>query len=631
MEAIINLTSTGLIFDDLTIDWCNRISDDFAVSQIDMELVERGNGFYKLTNPNITEDTDFYVYETATPENFAVGIFGIADGDIAQQSTLDTIMGGGFTNESLEELMVAVKTRLASKSYVVGGASPTGVTVSNGTVLSPGVEGDWVTLMSNVNQEYFKVQESGNFEIILDYDNNIDTPYTTFTFVGRYIGSTNHRVEIELWDYTLGDWVDVDVQPRDIPNTSQDTVIQFDVPDGDFYQGTGPYSAQIRITHEPATVAWHELWIDTMSFGEIERIYVPADNAGIQSANLGIVNESQRILSMVESQRGSHTGITNVYYWDPVGGDDANDGLTPDTAKLTYSHGVADGVHSLLTDSNHDVIIIYPGSPSGATEINEQIIIDTRYTFLRGPGRDAYVNWTGENSPAITLAAEGTELSGVRINTDQGTAPCLHITGDFAFVHDIWIDSSAGHGIFIDNANHCMINEFLIEDAATGGGADAIRVQGDGTGARRNLISDGRIINNNADGITITGANTGNNMIFGELAIQDNTGYGINDTATANSTIVIGPSISVANNNSGGDQMQLLGTGSTALNLNQYAEEATLANVQVIAQKAADAAFGTYQLDVPNSQLVLLNESSVEVARWDLTPDYVNPSGKTRV
>lgn len=91
MEAIINLTSTGLVFGDITIDWCKKISDDTDVSQVGMTLVERGNGFYKLTNPNITEDTDFYVKETATPANFAIGIFGIADGDMALQSTLLTV------------------------------------------------------------------------------------------------------------------------------------------------------------------------------------------------------------------------------------------------------------------------------------------------------------------------------------------------------------------------------------------------------------------------------------------------------------------------------------------------------------------------------------------------------------
>lgn len=88
MEAIINLTSIELVFDDLTVDWCKEIVSNTPVDETGMTLIERGNGFYKLTNPNITVDTDFYIKETLTPENFAVGIFGIADGDIALNSTV---------------------------------------------------------------------------------------------------------------------------------------------------------------------------------------------------------------------------------------------------------------------------------------------------------------------------------------------------------------------------------------------------------------------------------------------------------------------------------------------------------------------------------------------------------------
>lgn len=622
---------TGLVDGDITVE-ISKNGEALFTDISAVTVTEAGYGWYNIPLTSSHTDTlgDLVVRATATDADSAERLSSVvANLEVDTYTNLETIKGGGFTNETLEELMAAIKTRLASKSYIVSGASPTGVTVVDGTIAS----GDYTT-MSTINQDYFKVQETGNFTITLDYAGNVTEEFTTFTFAGRYIGSTNHRIDIQIYNYQTTTWDDVLVTPRDIPNTSQDIIIEFDVPGtvSDYFDGTAPnLSAQIRIVHEPAVVVWHELWIDAISFGEIERIYVPADNAGIQSANLGIVNESQKLLSVIESQRGSHTGITNVYYWDPVNGDDTNDGLTPETAKFTYSHLSAGGIHSLLSDSNHDVIIIYPGSPSGPTIIDEYVEIDTRYTFLRGPGRDAFFNYSSSSECAIKLSAEGTELSGVRVNTTSGNTHAVCVEGDFAFIHDIWIDSSRGHGIFINNANHCIVSEFLVEDAATGGGADAIRIDGSGTGARRNLISDGRLINNNGDGIHILGANTGNNMLFGDLAFHDNTGFGINDASTAAATIIIGPSISVAENNSGGTQIQLLGTGSTALNLNQYAEEATLANVQVIAQKAADAAFGSYQLDVPNNQLVLFDESSVEVARWDLTPDYVNPSGKTRV
>ena len=87
-DAIINLISTGLAIGDCTVDWTKKISDNGAVSTSEHSLTERANGYYKYSNPNITEDTDFYIKETATPANFAIGIFSLADNDIALDSTV---------------------------------------------------------------------------------------------------------------------------------------------------------------------------------------------------------------------------------------------------------------------------------------------------------------------------------------------------------------------------------------------------------------------------------------------------------------------------------------------------------------------------------------------------------------
>jgi hypothetical protein len=89
---IIKLGNTELDFADITVEWCKKISNNAAVSQTGMTLTERGGGIYKLTNPNITEDTDYYIYETASPENFVVGIFSPADNDLARQTTLASIL-----------------------------------------------------------------------------------------------------------------------------------------------------------------------------------------------------------------------------------------------------------------------------------------------------------------------------------------------------------------------------------------------------------------------------------------------------------------------------------------------------------------------------------------------------------
>ena len=51
------------------------------------------------------------------------------------------------------------------------------------------------------------------------------------------------------------------------------------------------------------------------------------------------VDKELNIHHLIESQRGHHTASGNVYYWDVVNGDDANDGLSPTTAKQSWGGG----------------------------------------------------------------------------------------------------------------------------------------------------------------------------------------------------------------------------------------------------------------------------------------------------
>ena len=207
---------------------------------------------------------------------------------LAKEATLTSIKGGGFTNETLEELMVAIKTRLASRTYAVVGAAPTSVTVTDGTIL----EGDYTT-MATIDQTYLKIQETGNFQIDTTYT-GVDQVYDKFTFAGKYIGSAGHKVDLYMYNYNTTNWDDVLVTFRDIPNTSEDIIIEFDVPgtSSDYFDGVGPYTAQIRIEHELTFLSSHAIWIDALCFGEVERIYVPADNITIQDTNLEITNDT---------------------------------------------------------------------------------------------------------------------------------------------------------------------------------------------------------------------------------------------------------------------------------------------------------------------------------------------------
>ena len=149
-KQVINLTSTGLVIGDITVDWCKKLSDGGNVSVSNLALEERGSGIYILDNPDVTEDSDFRVHETATPGNYAVGVFSPADGDIARQSLArPTLLGANvITFETLEADLtpipdVAIIVRNAAGSTVVN----VGHTDVNGSVNVPLDDGTYNVVM----------------------------------------------------------------------------------------------------------------------------------------------------------------------------------------------------------------------------------------------------------------------------------------------------------------------------------------------------------------------------------------------------------------------------------------------------------------------------------------------------
>ena len=91
-KQLIDLTTVGLVIGDLTFIWIKKLSNNVAVSQSGHTLTERGDGIYVYSNPNITEDSDFKVYITADSTKYAVAYLSPADGDLARQTTLASIL-----------------------------------------------------------------------------------------------------------------------------------------------------------------------------------------------------------------------------------------------------------------------------------------------------------------------------------------------------------------------------------------------------------------------------------------------------------------------------------------------------------------------------------------------------------
>jgi len=291
----------------------------------------------------------------------------------------------------------------------------------------------------------------------------------------------------------------------------------------------------------------------------------------------------QALFALVESQRGSHTGVHDILYWDPIGGNDANSGALFHDAKLTYNFNGAGGMHSLLNANEHQIVILVPHASGAPTVVNEYVEVDTAYTFLRGPGRDFLIEATHNEPCAVKGSAEGVELSGMRVKTKTtGSQDAICSSGDFARLHNLWVDYSRGAGIIMDNCSSNLLDNFLVQDAAQGGSGHAAHILGDTSLTTRNIIGSGQIFSNGnggggADGIRVEGQYCDHNFVTGgssALLIHDNTGWGINEIDNANHTIIVGPTVNLHHNDLG--DHNLTGDESLILNYEQWAKDTDL-------------------------------------------------------
>jgi len=185
--------------------------------------------------------------------------------------------------ETLSDMQEATLTRLASSVYGSTICSSS-VTVTDGTITS----GD-VNDCCTINQQYLKVQETGKFKIDFDFT-SLSSNETEINVVYRYFGpgSTNHKVECLMWNYTTSQWDDMLATDKDFPSSDEDRLATIHVSGtvSDYFTGSSPnIAAKVRIYHISNFNTNHYFWVDFITLGELEQIYVAPDNAGISSIN----------------------------------------------------------------------------------------------------------------------------------------------------------------------------------------------------------------------------------------------------------------------------------------------------------------------------------------------------------
>lgn len=240
-----------------------------------------------------------------------------------------------------------------------------------------------------------------------------------------------------------------------------------------------------------------------------------------QSASATITDQALQaeVKYRLEALRDSHGSFGSAFYWDPVAGDDLNDGLLPQTARKTFASIQTD----LVTDGAYDVIfIVTDNAPPGGITITETLIITKTSLSLRGPGRavvfvplddsadtivisgannveiDSLAVQTGpgptaRNAVAIKNGANDAKISSLWIDNTTGDA--VHVDGgDHHLILDIFADGVSGHGVFIDNSIASEIEACRVFNA----GGDAFRIMATGgAGSTKHVISKDNLSQNN--------------------------------------------------------------------------------------------------------------------------------------
>jgi hypothetical protein len=252
------------------------------------------------------------------------------------------------------------------------------------------------------------------------------------------------------------------------------------------------------------------------------------------------------LLYMVEYLTGSHKSIGSVYYWDPLNGDDANDGTTPSNAVETFAQA-----HTLCTDGAHDIIFALSTNDAGPTTTTETITISKDAVKLRGPGFPFQLAPGSSGSDTITISGNNVEVSGFYISTNSGgTDNAIAVTGDNALVKDLWIKDATGNGINITSAERTQVSTIAIEDVGgigislgdsttrslitntiiSGSTGDAVNLEG--TGVADNIFENNIIYNNGGWGIDIVDSSILRTGIRLHHTISDNSSGSINDQGT---------------------------------------------------------------------------------------------------
>lgn len=226
-------------------------------------------------------------------------------------------------------------------------------------------------------------------------------------------------------------------------------------------------------------------------------------------------DENTNIKYLMASLSATDKSIGNIYYWDPVSGNDSNTGLTPTTAVQTFAKAHDD----LVTAGNHDIVFCLASDSSGVSVVDITLSITKATLKVKGPGYVFQLTPTSPGSPTISISADNVEISGLYVTTAAGgTDNAITSTADNLLLKDCWIEGATGNGVDVSSAARTIIDTCAIENC-TGNGINM------GATTTQSTVEK-CIITGCANGVELAGSGLTDN-IFENNLIYNNTGDGI--------------------------------------------------------------------------------------------------------
>lgn len=273
----------------------------------------------------------------------------------------------------------------------------------------------------------------------------------------------------------------------------------------------------------------------------------------------------------IESLRQTHQGFGQRWFVDPVSGNDLSPGNSSSSPLLTVAAAVAKAV-----SGRGDVIMLLAPSV-GAVTIAERVLINKEDLHIRGPGRGIQFQpaSTDAATPVIEITANNCSLGGfiVRTHTGETAGDAIVVSGKFSRMEKLYVvgpaqTGNACRGIVYEGGDYHELYDMEVEKFGGCGVETDDQSSLHANGSPREIsVFGGNFYLNGGNGIcaegkvgSALGATTRIIRILRGANVHDNLGYGVYSDANV-SGVVIDDTVLIHNNNAGGAQVLLQGTG----------------------------------------------------------------------